>query len=223
MKATGLIIGGKVVPCDKPVFNWNDHGLAFKPGDGARKRLAKQTIDMFIWHWTGGNGTYQGLYNVLDQRDLGVEFYIGNGMICQFADPLLVDTYDAGPFNPRSVGCEIRNYGYTDWDRPLPAAFKERQTYETKMNGRTRKFARFHEDEIQCAIALGDAVSAAIPSIPRAVPAAGGKLYPDTMSRTALSKFKGHLGHYHLTDNKSDPGHDLLQRMLDAGYSASPV
>src|SRR6478736_9531980 len=188
MNASGLIIGGKVVPCRKPVHNWNDHGMQFKPGDGARKRIPKQLIDLFVWHWTGGSGTMEALYSVLDTRELGVEFGIDRkGDIYQFADPLLVDTYDAGPYNPRSVGCEISNYGFTGPGRPIPSKDRDRGTYAMVMNGKTRTFARFYVVQLDAAHALGDAVSAAIPTIPRRIPTqANGVLYPNEMKRSDL-------------------------------------
>lgn len=225
MKATGLIIGGKVVACARPVFNWNDHGMEFKPGDGARRRIPKQLIDMFVWHWTGGSGSMEALFGVLDTRDLGVEFGIDrDGDIYQFADPLLVDTYDAGPYNPRSVGCEVSNYGFTGKDRPVPAKDRDRGTYTTVQNDRVRTFARFYQQQLEAALALGNAVSDAIPSIPKRVPTdAKDVLYPDTMRRSALASFAGHVGHYHLTDSKSDPGADLLGYLLTHGFAAAPV
>lgn len=225
MNATGLIIGGKVVPCARPVFNWHDHGMEFKPGDGARKRIPKQVIDLFVWHWTGGSGDMSALYRVLDTRDLGVEFGIDrDGVIYQFADPLLVDTYDAGPYNPRSVGCEVSNYGFTASGRPVPSKDRDRPTYTTVQNGKTRTFARFYALQLISVLALGDAVSAAIPTIPKRVPTTDkGILFPNTMKRAKLAEFHGHLGHYHLTDSKSDPGSDLLGYLLSHGYEGATV
>lgn len=217
MNATGLIIGGKVVPCDLPVHNYNDHGLVFVPGNGARKRTSKKTIDLCVWHWTGGEGDYKALYSVLDTRDLGVEFYIGHGKIYQFADPVLVDTFDAGPYNPRSVGVEVRNYGFRADPKKIPAAGRSRPLYETAMNGNRRQFARFHPEDIAAAQALAKALSAAIPTIAPSVPTHEGRLYPDLMRKKALSGFSGHIGHYHISTVKSDPGHDLLQSFLDSG------
>lgn len=223
MQATGLIIGGKAVPCALPVFNWRDHGLEFKPGHGSRHR--KGPPDLFVWHWSAGEGTYEGCFRVLNQRELGVEFYIGGGIIYQYADPLTVDTYDAGKYNPRSCGCEIRNYGFTDWDRPLPDGYKARALYETEMNGRKRKFAVFHPGDIAAAIALGEAVSNAIPSIPKEVPSMlPNTLYPDYIGDRRMRNVHGHIGHYHISDQKSDPGHDLLQAFIDSGkFAAAPV
>lgn len=226
MQATGLIIGGKVVPCAQPVYNWNDHGMKFVPGDGARKRIPKQVINLFVWHWTGGQGTMEQLYAVLDGRELGVEFGIDReGDIYQFADPLLVDTYDAGPYNPRSVGCEVTNYGFMmDPSKSPPAKDRDRGTYSMMMNGKPRIFARFYPAQLAAALALGDAVSAAIPSIPRQIPTdAKGVLYGNTMRPRVLKTYAGHLGHFHLTDSKSDPGADLLGNMLAKGYGSVQV
>lgn len=223
MTPTGLIVSGRVVQCSVPVYNWRDTGLEFRPGDGARQRVTKQIIDLFVWHWTGGEGDVERLYAVLDKRELGVEFYIDQtGRTFQFADPATVDTYDAGPFNPRSVGCEIACYGFTAKGREKPGAWgKRRATYETTMNGRRREFARFFPEQVASAIALGVAVSDAIPTIPKAVPVgADRRLYPDEMPDRVMRPrggFRGHVGHYHLTDEKSDPGHDLLQAFLDSG------
>lgn len=225
MNASGLIIGGKVVPCARPVYNWHDHGMEFKPGDGARKRIPKKRIDLFVWHWTGGEGSAASLFRVLDKRELGIEFALdAYATIYQFADPIFVDTYDAGPYNPRSVGCEVTNYGFTMPGRPMPKGGEKRSTYTTVQNGRPRTFARFTADQLESAVALGDAVSAAIPSIPKRIPTdAKGILFPDTMKRAALASFTGHLGHYHLTDSKSDPGADLLGYMLTHGFGAAHV
>jgi hypothetical protein len=228
MKATGLIIGGKVVPCSRPVFNWNDHGMEFKPGDGARKRVPKALVDLFVWHWTGGTGSMEGLFSTLHHRDppLGIEFGIDReGDIYQFADPILVDTYDAGSYNPRSVGCEVSNYGFMgDPRKPVPARERDRGTYQMIMNGKPRTFARFYPEQIKAAIALGAAVSDAIPSIPKCIPCtSAGILYPNMMKTARLKAYSGHLGHFHLTNKKSDPGCDLLGSMLGAGFRAEVV
>lgn len=215
MPATGLIINKVFVPCDLPVQNWHDHGMECEVGDGARRRFKKNTIDLFVWHWTGGEGGVRALFNTLDKRELGVEFFIDKaGLIYQFADPALVDTFDAGSYNPRSVGCEIQSYGYTAPGRE--PRDPDRDEYETRMNGRKRSFARFYPAQILAARALAKAVSTAIPTIPLVVPAGPDlRLFPDYIGPKRMRSMKGHVGHYHLTQKKSDPGHDLLQAFLD--------
>jgi hypothetical protein len=212
---TGLIINKVIVPCDLPVYNWKDHGMECKVGDGARRRFKKQVIDLFVWHWTGGEGGVKSLFNTLDNRELGVEFFIDKaGLIYQFADPVLVDTFDAGSYNPRSVGCEIQSYGYRAPGRAEPDP--DRDEYGTRMNGKRRTFARFYPAQLRAAQALASAVSRAIPTIPLTVPAGPDhKLFPDFIGAKRMRTMRGHVGHYHLTQKKSDPGHDLLQSFLD--------
>lgn len=221
MKASGLIIGGNVVPCDMPVHNWTDHGLQFKVGHGARRRFKKTAIDLFVWHWTGGTGNLSSLFRVLGKRELGVEFFIDGGRIYQFADPVTVDTFDAGKYNPRSIGCEIQNWGFIGPGRAKPKDGDTRVMYETEMNGRKRVFAGFVREDIDAAIALGAACSAAIPTLPAMVPVRqDGRLFPDFIGRPWMENVQGHIGHYMINDAKSDPGHDLLQAFLDSGRYA---
>jgi hypothetical protein len=224
MKASGLIIGGNVVPCDMPVHNWTDHGLQFKVGQGARRRFKKTAIDLFVWHWTGGLGGIKALFRVLEQRDLGVEFFIDDGAIYQFADPIAVDTFDAGKFNPRSIGCEIQNWGFVGKGRPPPKS-DPREMYNTRMNGKPRQFARFAPEDIRAAMALGIACSAAIPTLPAMIPVGqDGRLFRDFIGGAGrgswMENVQGHIGHYMINAAKSDPGHDLLQGFIDSGQFA---
>lgn len=230
MQASGLIVGGRVVDVVADdgskieCFNWHDHGMEFKPGDGARRRVvAKTPLRKKVWHWTGGEGTARALFRVLDGRELGIETAIdADGVLWQFADPIFVDTYDAGPWNPESWGTEITNYGFTAPGRSTPNP--KRGTYRTTMNGRPREFARFFPSQIRTALALARAVSKAVPTIALAVPVgADGKLFPSVAPRDFLRRFSGHLGHYHLTDNKADPGHDLLGAFRAAGFEGAKV
>lgn len=234
---SGLIIGGRNL--GGPVFNWHDTGLEVVIGDGSRRRVPKQVIDLFVWHWTGGENPVETLFRVLDQRELGVEFFIDSeGRIFQFCDPVIVDTFDAGAYNPRSVGCEIQCYGFQAPGRPLPKGGAARGTYTTRMNGRKRTFAKFYPAQIDAALWLARAVSDAIPSIPKTVPALlTGALYPNAVPFRVMESgsIKGHVGHYHLTDpehplikrgkrqEKSDPGHDLLEAFLASGFAPQVV
>lgn len=211
-----IIVGGKRWPVVAPVELWDDTGLETTPGRGARKR--KRAIDLGVFHWTGGEGGAQTLFRVLTKRQLGVEFYIGHdGTIWQFCDPALVDTFDAGRVNDRSFGAEIANYGFRGRGKPIPRKGLKRPQYNCDLNGRRRKFAHFWPAQIAAALSLADAMSKAC-SIPRAVPESGGGYWvePNTLSAERLDAFKGHLGHFHITSRKSDPGMDLLETFLVA-------
>lgn len=206
-----IIVGGKRFPVLGPVHLWDETGMETSPGRGARKR--KRKIDLGVWHWTGGEGDATALFNVLNKRELGVEFYISQvGAIWQFCDPALVDTFDAGWINDRSVGTEIANYGYS-WgqQRTVPAKGRTRSKYVTILNGKRRTFAHFWPLQIAAALSLAEALSKAL-SIPREVPLGmKGFVEPNLLERARAEAFQGHLGHFHVNAAKSDPGLDLLE------------
>jgi hypothetical protein len=230
----GIVVGGRLWSVTHPVTGqtlrvraWCDAPGAgpkvveFKPGDGYNKKRAKWPVDLFVWHWTGGEGEPERVAETLRQRKFGIEFAIGRyGSIYQFCDPAEVDTADAGFVNSRSVGCEIVNYGYagTIFDPirmlkvpKVPSLGQDRLTYPANIHGRTVKTARFYPEQIASAIALAKAFSTAVPSVSRRVPVdAANKLIAKTMDVTGWS---GHVGHFHLTDRKRDPGLDLLEAM----------
>jgi hypothetical protein len=104
------------------------------------------------------------------------------------------------------------NYGFRGSGRPVPRLGKSRPTYTAQLHGRRRKFAHFTPRQISAAIAVADTLSIAL-DIPRLVP-----LDPEylavmarTMTAGEVAPFKGHVGHFHLSDRKSDPGLDLLE------------
>lgn len=214
-----LIIGGKEVPCAMPVKDWREHGMTFTDKRGGRKRdVKKTTIDLFVLHFTAGEGDAKGCYDVLNTRELGVEFYISReGEIYQFADPILVDTFDAGTVNPRSVGVEIANYGFRKDPKEIPAKAKDRVIYETTIRGHKIKLAAFYPKQLEACKALVDAVCAAIPTIPKNLAGKENSLFLDTMTRKQLNEYKGLIGHYQLSDNKVDPGTDLLEYLHKQG------
>ncbi len=220
IKRSGLIIGGKEVPCLLPVRNWMEHGMEVKVGRGSRRRHPKTEIDLFVLHWTGGEGSAKGLFRVLNHRALGVEFAVDrDAAIWQFADPVKVDTFDAGKFNPRSVGVEIVNYGFRRKVADIPRAGRKRPLYQTTLNGRKRTFARFTPAQMAAAIALTEAVTDAIPTIPKQIPRdEGGQILQRTMTAASLKSFSGVVGHFHLTKKKSDPGTEIFKALDSVGY-----
>ncbi len=217
-----LIFGGEEFSCEAPCLLWNEHKMETKAGDGGRRRSPKQLIDLFVWHWTGGEGDISRLFKTLDKRDLGVEFAIDTvGTIWQFCDPILVDTFDAGFVNPRSMGCEVVNYGFTMKNRkPTGELGKLRDTYFTRLRGRRREMARFFPAQLNSAYALAETVSLAVPTIPRCVPLDDdGELLMETMRRREIRNYSGHIGHFHISERKSDPGEDLLRMLIVNGYA----
>ncbi len=235
----GIILGGKRYECRAPVLTWEEHGLQFKIGRGARRRV--EEIDLFVWHWTGGENEPPTMYRVLERRKLGVEFAItreettpGYATIYQFADPLILDTFDAGYVNRVSMGCEVINYGFRRLKNMgrIPKRGRDRERYQTEWNGRQKTYARFYPHQLHSVLALADAVcDAGVTKIEKQVPgkvewtsgAGDGReaLLTRHMSKDELIDFHGHIGHNHVTKKKSDPGTDLLQFLIDNGYKAA--
>jgi hypothetical protein len=232
----GIIVEGRAYPVIHPVTKqpirvraWTDppgegpRVPEFRVGDGYNKKRAKWPVDLFVWHWTGGEAEPERVAETLRQRKFGVEFAIGRyGSIYQFCDPAYVDTADAGFANSRSVGCEVVNYGYRSWTYDPVRAIKlgpvipklglDRPTYPASIHNRKLPpLARFYQEQIHSAVALAEAFSSAVPSVSRKVPVdVSGKL---TTAVHDIAAWSGHLGHYHLTERKLDPGLDLLEAL----------
>lgn len=212
----GITIGGQLVPvgpdelpiaCLGPL----DHGIEYRPGEG-HNRKRTEPIRACVWHWTGGERRPEKMAKVLKRRGYGVEFAISKlGVVYQFADPLEVDTADVGGFNAPSVGVEMVNIGYRRakgaWFIPFG-----RKGYQARIHGVRRTFAEFTGPQIRAAIWLAEALSSALP-IPRCIPTdANGNLITSTID---VDSYAGHLGHYHVTRRKLDPGTQLLEALGD--------
>lgn len=235
---SGIILGGNRYECRAPVLTWEETGLAFKLGRGTRRRT--EEIDLFVWHWTGGENEPPTMFRVLENRKLGVEFAItreettpGYATIYQFADPLILDTFDAGYVNRVSMGCEVINFGFRRWKNlgRIPKRGRDRERYTTEWNGRKKTYARFYPHQLHSVLALADAVcESGVTNIEKRVPremrevngiyrvADEDQLITRVMSRDELLDFRGHVGHNHVSKRKSDPGTDLPQFLIDNGY-----
>jgi len=215
-----IIVGNLRVEVSAPVLTWHQHKMQFIEGEGARRRHPKQKIDLIVLHWTGGEATARQTFKVLTGRELGVEFVIDRqGLIWQFADPARIDTFDAGPVNPRSVGIEMTNYGFRRPNTPVPRHGRVRPLWRQLLNGRQREFASFFPAQVDSAVHLCDALCRVLPAVPRRIPRdKRGAVLKRTMTRSELREYSGILGHFHVSRRKSDPGTDLMTMFEEAGY-----
>lgn len=212
-----------------PVFAWNDppgriRVPEFRAGDGYNKKRM-HGIELVVWHWTGGEAEPDRMAETLRKRKLGVEFAIGRyGNVFQFCDPSVVDTADAGVVNHRSVGVEVVCYGFAGgWTfdpvravkvPKIPKLGRDREVYVAETHGRKVKTAKFYEAQVSSAVALAEALCAAL-DIPRRVPPpeADG-VYDPALARDD-QRFRGHVGHYHVSKNKRDPGPWFMDSLFD--------
>lgn len=173
---------------------------------------------MAVLHWTGGEGNAAGLFAVLQQRELGVEFGIErDGTIVQFADPATVDTFDAGVVNARSWGVEIINGAVKGLASPD-------RVYSTQtIHGVTSQHADFFKAQIDSLRELLELVNGFF-GIPMRVPRdSRGALLATAMGAEELATFSGVLGHYHVTTSKRDPGTEVFWQLAAAGLQWLPM
>lgn len=215
--AREIIVGGQRYPLpgeNAPVvLTWLDHGISFMPGEGFNKpRLRK--IDLAVWHWTGGEGEPPQVAATLKTRGYGVEFAIARtGVVWQFADPLEVDTADAGSVNARSVGIEVVSYGMRGRDDKTPALGRNRLTRTVRIHGNPVVVASFYPAQLTAARSLADALSRAL-GVPRRVPLSADRVVQaKQLNAVDMARFTGHVGHYHLTHEKCDPGPDFMAEL----------
>lgn len=202
-----LIIGGREYDTPNVISkNWKETGLDFVPGRGASKR-GTRVVDLAVVHWTGGEGTAAGVHAVLSQRDLGVEFCIDReGVIWQFADPQLVDTWDAGSVNPRSWGVEVINYAVDMYGGKMAKHAAERGTTQMDIHGVKYTVAKFFPKQIKALKVLLEVVNGIL-RIPNVLPKdKNGVLLATVMDPEDLKRYSGIVGHYHITKTKIDPG-----------------
>lgn len=215
----GLVLGGTEIPCKADVRNWTEHGLEVRDGHGARRRRSK--IDLAVLHWTGAEGAPSRVFRTLERRELGVEFCIGrDGVVWQFADPLELDTFDAGWVNRRSLGIEIVNAGWRKTATALRRKNLDRCIYTDRIHGRKIDMADFLPPQTMAVVHLLDAViDSGKTSIKRAIPRTdAGGLVKRRMSRKELSTFAGVIGHFHVSRRKIDPGTRIFGTLAACGY-----
>lgn len=202
MTAT-ILVRGQPVPVDATVRV--DPALQF-PALG--KRTETRAI---VWHWTGGEGGGEQVYRVLRDRGLSVHFAIDQeGIIWQYADADAYCSHASGA-NGFAVGVEISNRA----DASTAHAKWPRTAATDTIHGKTARHTRFLPAQIRSAKALAVSLSRAY-GLPLVVP-------PDTTvcGKATLGAFRGHLGHFHLSERKRDPGTEILREIAALGACTS--
>lgn len=155
-----------------------------------------------VLHWTGGRRGAAGVFETLRERGLSVHFVVeADGTVWQFADCDRRCSH-AGAANGWSIGVEIVNPAGPELSAKDTAA--GRTITECTIRGRLVRHASFTAPQTRSALALTRAVCAAW-GLPLRARAGEG-----TATAQELSEFRGVLGHYEISDQKTDPGRGIL-------------
>ena len=181
------------------------------------RRLARlqQVIRQFVVHHDGVESSAE-CGKVLQERGLSVHFLIDNdGTIYQALD--LADcAFHAAGANGASIGVELCNRG--EW-REDPNYYRKlgqarEHAPEFKVHDHPYSMWNFTLAQYDAMAALAKACARLFPNLPATYPQDGKR----ALIRTALQSpegYSGYLGHYHVTQQKWDPGCFDFRYVLD--------
>ena len=170
----------------------------------------KAVVKQFVVHHDGCS-TSDMCFSVLqNERGLSVHFMIDNdGVIYQTID-LAWMAYHAADWNIASIGVELCNRGDASLDRNYYASGRAgppRGTRNCKINGNTFKAFEYTAAQMDALGRLCRELRKLLPNLPMEFPQSSpGVQSWGTLPRAGSFAFSGYLGHYHLTEQKWDPG-----------------
>lgn len=182
--------------------------------DRSVERL-KQVLKQFVVHHDGcadSRTCFQVLHN---ERGLSVHFLIDNdGTVFQTLD--LVDcAFQAAGVNEISVGVELANRG--DAMRFPNDYHGKRDKLTCTINGHQWLAYAYTTAQLESMISIGKALARIFPNLPQVYPTGGNGDQAWGSLRGDVREYSGYLGHYHVTDQKWDPG------PFDFKYFASKI
>jgi N-acetyl-anhydromuramyl-L-alanine amidase AmpD len=170
----------------------------------------KSVLKQFVVHHDGCSSADMCFSVLQNERGLSCHFLIDNdGTIYQTIDLALM-AYHAAEWNTASIGVEFCNRGdakkepnYYSSGRAGPA----RDVKPCKINGHTILAFDYTPQQYVSFLALARGLQRLLPNLPAEFPqSSAGVPSWDTMPKGASFAFSGYIGHYHLTEQKWDPG-----------------
>lgn len=203
-----IVVDGRRVDAGTRVVLWTESS-GFRATDfGARKGAVRQ----IVLHYDAA-GTSAQCFKVLERRGLSVHFMVDlDGTVYQTCDTS-VRAYHAGTFNDGSVGIEIANVGaYASraelgrlWPVPPGVARPARVPpparpgpLRGRIHGRDLWQQDYTEEQYEALGALVAALCRGL-QVPAEAPTEKGVI-------RSPEAWRGIVGHYHLTTQKTDPG-----------------
>lgn len=182
----------------------------WKGGMNAPYEAVKSVIKQFVIHHDNCF-TAEMCWRVLqNERGLSCHFLVDNdGTIYQTLDLALMG-YHASEWNMSSIGVELCNFGSAKEKPNLYASGKygpDRPTIPCKINGHTYLAFDYTPAQYEQMKKLSRALLRLLPNLPAEYPQSSpGQQSWDTLPKPASLAFAGYIGHYHLTEEKWDPG-----------------
>ncbi len=195
----------------------NDEGEFVPTTSEAVRALVRANVDQIVVHYDA-TGSSRRCFEVLhDERGLSAHFMIDlDGVIYQTLD-VMERARHAGPANDRSVGIEIANAGAYETAEGLMAA-RQRMGMAGGRSGGTAPIVGyvqgrrlyqygFTDAQYEALIGLTRALRRALPRLRAQCPkSADGGVADGVLPPAQLASFSGILGHFHVSDEKVDPG-----------------
>ncbi len=169
---------------------------------------AKQVIRQFMIHHDGCASADMCFSVAQNERGLSVHFLCDNdGTLYQTLD-LALEGWHGSELNAASIGVELCNRGDAAKEKDYYSKKgQSRDVKPCKINNHTIKSYDFTKAQYESMKRLSRALLRLLPNLPAEYPQSSpGVQTWNTVGYAGMSRFNGYLGHYHLTDNKWDPG-----------------
>jgi N-acetylmuramoyl-L-alanine amidase len=177
-------------------------------GMNAPYEAAKSVIRKFVIHHDGCASADMCFTVLQDERGLSCHFLVDNdGTIYQTLDLALMG-YHASEWNTDSIGVELCCRGDAKKE-PTYYSRKgvDRPVAKCTINNHTILSYDYTKEQYDAMYQLSRALLRLLPNLPAEYPQSSpGVQTWDTMPASATFPFAGYIGHYHLTDQKWDPG-----------------
>ncbi|HMU38662.1 MAG TPA: N-acetylmuramoyl-L-alanine amidase [Pseudomonadota bacterium] len=180
-----------------------------------RRLLGGQRLDMrrlqdiirqFVLHHDGCASSADCFHVLHDERGLSAHFLIdNNGWIYQTLD-LADGAFHASGVNEISIGVELCNRGQVELDGEhfYSKRGMTRSVSEVVVHNTRYRMWEYTNEQYMAMAALGKALARLFPNLPQVYPQWNGMMLNTWMADPRA--FAGYIGHYHVTNNKWDPG-----------------
>ena len=206
-KPGGVPYGNLPTPYTK---RYSTRPMLRRYGNNPPLDAVKSVIKQFVLHHDGCSSADMCFAVLQNERGLSCHFLVDNdGTIYQTLDLSLMG-YHAAEWNVASIGVEFCNRGDAKKEPDYYSNGKrgpKRDVKPCKINNHTILAFDYTPAQYESFLKLCRALLRLLPNLPAEFPQASpGVQSWDTMPMSASHAFSGYIGHYHLTNQKWDPG-----------------